>query len=415
VPAAAFVQSGRAQPVAATVRSGAAAAWFEYGAESYLWLGERPVNLYQFRAQTTGTWEFAGGLALKTDRTRWLLEGDGPHEVTFTVGGSRCTLPVWFGNPPARASADDPNQRRIYQDALLTRCRAVPAPRRPCADWSASLWATLLGVTAPGEGRALLDVVFGRSQADVLGLKPAERWALEDRYFELLRREEPAAARTWLERFLKEERDNQRRFGWQIAQVELLLYELDDVERARVLAGKLMPLAHAAGSNAVARLQVRQGDIERLAGQRDKARDIYATVQRAGRDWRAAAVRQASYFEDVKQALRHGALEPARDRLAAWEIELPLSKLDGDYILAEAQYWMAVRQEHRALRNLLAFRQQTDLSPFLPAAMKLERDCLVALNRREELAALAADLEKRFPTLPLTRETRRMVPSPPAR
>jgi hypothetical protein len=176
-----------------------------------------------------------------------------------------------------------------------------------------------------------------------------------------------------------------------------------------------MPLANAAGSNAVARLQVRQGDIERLAGQRDKAREIYATVQRAGRDWRAAAVRQASYFEDVKQALRHGALETARDRLAAWEIELPMSKLDGDYILAEAQYWMALRQQHRALRNLLAFRQQTDLSPFLPAAMKLERDCLVALNRHEELAALAADLEKRFPTLPLTRETRQMVPAPAAR
>lgn len=415
VPASAFVQSGRAHVQRADGRDGAPLAWFEFGAESYVWYGSRPLNLFSLRAAVTGQWDVAG-LRVTADRLRWLFEGEGPHEVTFQVGRSRCTLPVAFGNPPGRISFDNPNQRRIYTEALRLRCRAVSAPRRPCADWTDSFWETLLAVLAPGEGRELLDEVMGRSRPDVLALKTPDRWTLEDHYWRLLcaaaaggDRDAARAALEWVDRFLREERDNARRFHWQLARVEFTLFELDNVEQARQLIRDLRDLANAAGADARLTWQVRQGDIERLAGQLDRARQLYSAVQdeagRGRRDWRAAAVRQASYYEEVRSALRQGAWTEARERLGRWERELPMSKLEGDFTLAEARYWIAMELPHRALRQLLAFRQQTELSPFLAEAMELERDCLIALKRYEELGPLVADMQKRFPTLPLTRQT----------
>ncbi|MCS7048591.1 MAG: hypothetical protein NZ483_04775 [Verrucomicrobiae bacterium] len=416
VPASAFVQSGRAHVVRAEGRDGAPLAWFEFGAESYVWYGSRPLNLFSLRAAVTGQWELAG-LRVTADRLHWVFEGDGPHEVTFQVGRSRCTLPVGFGNPPARVSFDNSRQRRIYGEALRARCQAVSAPRRPRADWTDSFWESLLALVAPGEARGLFDEVMGRSRTEVLALKPSDRWTLEDHYWHLLCAAaaggDRAAARTaleWAERFLREERENPRRFHWQLARVEFTMYELDDVETARQMIRDLRDLANAAGAEARLTWQVRQGDIERLAGQLDRARQLYSAAQdeaaRGRRDWRAAAVRQASYHEEVRSALAQGAWSEARHRLAQWERELPMSKMEGDFILAEARYWMAMELPHRALRQLFAFRQQTELSPFLPAAMQLERDCLIALKRYEELGPLVTDMQKRFPTLPLTQQTK---------
>ena len=413
VPASAFIRSGSARVVDVVNRAGTPLAWFTFAAESYLWLGAQPVNLYRFRARQEGVWDFGGGQQVKGKEAVWLIEGNEPRDVAFRLASSSYSRPVYFDRPPQGASINNNGQRREYRSVLLGMCRAVVPPRRPCADWSTNLWATLLGVVEPHEGQDVLDEVFERSRQDVIALKKEDRRWLEDVYFDLLRESDVNRAFQWQERFLREETDNARRFDWQLARVDVLLYEVNDLAKARAAAAGLINVAPAAGPEAVARLLVRQGDIERLAGEKEAARKLYATAQeryqKSRPDWRAEAVRQASLYEMVRSLIEQYALPDARELMRKWELELPLSKLDGDYVLAEAAYWRAVGQCAKAVRSLRAYREQVDLTTFLPQAMEQEADCLVTLKKYDELAALVADMQKRFPTLDLTKKTAQLL------
>jgi TolA-binding protein len=428
VPASAFIQSGRTRIVSAQTRSGGPVAMIEIEPESYLWLGAQPVNLYRLRAaQTTshpaGTvyvWNFGDGRQLKGKEVLWLVGGDAPVPVQLTVsspkGTSKTTRPLYFDRPPGRAVVRRWKHRRVYRAALLQYCQAVPANRRPCQDWTADFWTTLLEVSEPYQSYELLNEIFRRSRADVLDRPPAERIQLEELFWSTLRGT-GAAARTdverWLDQFIREEPDRARQFEWRLRRVEWLLYDRQELDAARQAANDLKDLALAAGVEATVRWLVRGADIERLAGHYDAARRLYADAGdrfREGRaDWRAEAVRQGSFYETARNLIAQGAYFEAQDVLRQWEIEFPLSKLDGDYPLVEAEYWIAIDRCDQAVRGLRSYRGAVTLSGLLPDAMKLELDCLVKLKRPEDLKALSDDINKRFPTLDLARQAKELV------
>jgi hypothetical protein len=254
---------------------------------------------------------------------------------------------------------------------------------------------------------------------------------------------DPQAADGWLTRLEQEERDPERRMRWKFARVDYCLYDRDDAAAARRLVGQLR--SQAARPEDAIRATVREGDIERLAGRYDAARALYASAQErylettrdaqrraaqtnvlAGtrRDaagsapsgaaglpavaeaWKQEAVREASFYATVKNQLAQGFLGEAWTTLQQWELELPLSKLGGDYPLAEAEYFMAVGVYGRALRLLTVYRGGVDITSHLPRAMELELECLRSLNREAEARELARDIVRRFPSHPIAEKAK---------
>jgi TolA-binding protein len=118
-------------------------------------------------------------------------------------------------------------------------------------------------------------------------------------------------------------------------------------------------------------------------------------------DWRSEAVRVTTYHETVKNLVNQRYFYEARDVLARWELEFPLSKLTGDYPLAEGLFCAAVGDDERAVATLSAYRRGVDISNFLPDAMSIELDCMVRLEQYDAVKELAADIQKRFPTHPV--------------
>ena len=182
------------------------------------------------------------------------------------------------------------------------------------------------------------------------------------------------------------------------------------------------------------------GDVERMAGNLDAATKDYTAAQALNRqtlrgvqkmftgffnatptpaprdgivittatsqdaDWRRRAVLENTYYTELKNLLDQNDLSDASDKLDAWALEFPLAKLNGDYTLAEAEYAMKLNDFARAQRILKAYRIRTDLSAQLGEVMQLEWNCDMQLRQVAEIKALAADIKKRFPDLPLARE-----------
>ncbi len=485
IPASGFLHSGRAEIVALASRTGAPVAAMVARCSSYLWLGERALNLYRFElacgaSQPTNAacaWRMPEGITVRERAFDWVIEGSDRKTVSLAVsnrsGASSSTRGIELATTPKKASINSGYDRLQYRNALLTRCRAVPDGQRPCAGWSPDLWLLAMSVLEPYKGRALLEELFTRSREDVLARPPEERRQLENLFFEVSRYTDKDATAKWLDRLEQDEKSESGRFYWQLARIDFTLYDRSDSNTARRLILGLQ--ARMRDPEPMARLLIRLGDIERLSGNYAEATRLYSKAQdmpvaivpgasaaasgissvmvqrarfsdawlkgvkvgggsrssAARRDaerdakvpstaaparvdppsalWKVEAVRGSAYYETVHELIRDGFLFEARDAMASWELELPTAKLAGDFPIAESEYFIAIRDYRRALRVLQAYRRGVDMSPFLPAAMALEFDCLVNLSRVEELRELAKLIVKRMPGHPVAQKAQDLL------
>jgi TolA-binding protein len=113
--------------------------------------------------------------------------------------------------------------------------------------------------------------------------------------------------------------------------------------------------------------------------------------------WKTFAVHEASFLVTARDLIRDGYLFVARDVLNSWEIQFPLSKMNGDYSLAEAEFYVAAGIYPRAIRILKLARQGTDISSFLPATYALELECLRKMGNDKEAKELAKTVAREFP------------------
>ncbi|MFA5344074.1 MAG: hypothetical protein WC381_08930 [Kiritimatiellia bacterium] len=125
--------------------------------------------------------------------------------------------------------------------------------------------------------------------------------------------------------------------------------------------------------------------------------------------WKVAAVRESSFYATVRDLIGQADYGDARKTLDQWELELPLNKLAGDFPLAEAEYYMALKQFKRARKILMTYRQSVDLSNTLPQVMKMELYCLTQLDRDKEARELGALIVKRLPNHPLAEEVKGLL------
>ena len=454
-----FVQSGEARITKAQNADGQAPAVINWSCDSYLWLRNYPWNLYSLRALTSDsvppdtqfTWEPEPGMRVPGKSINWIFSSPNEHLVGLTVtqgkNSSHSSRIVYPGLTPSRATINSPNDRVEYRKALLARCQAVPPTQHPCAMWDEELWSILLNTVEPLAGLSLMQEVFERSWNDVLKRPVAERYRLEDIYFDLMRYSDKNAAESWLTKFEAADSTNrERRLQWQLTRVDYVLHNLNQPEAARKLALALK--ANAVGSNEIARVMIRQGDVERFIGEAEQAAKFYsgaqdilgkksATVTKApptatkptkstggkpvaeksgGKgerlfaiapsvdDWRKQAVREAAYYESLHNMLKERDIEEAKKTLETWEMEFPLSKLAGDYPIGEGEFYTTIGDFPRALRVLSAYRKNVEISNYLPQAMALECRCLIAMKRNDEFKTLALELIKRFPGHPSANE-----------
>lgn len=445
IEAARYTRTGRAECAGFEGKDGRPVAACQAVPLKYFWFGDRPLNVFKLSvwkarnapAGATASWALPNGGRLEGDEILWASEGEAPFEVqlTLTAGPLKSVTrsPVVLERAPGSAAVESAADRQLFRDTLLARCRSVTAPKRPAQDWSRDLWAVAANVFEPYEGLDLLKELFTRSRADMAALSPEDRVRFEDLFMLALRRAEPRAALEWAERFQKEDGGNARRFHWGLTRAELLLYELGQPAESRRVLATLQDAANAAGGEAPVRLLVRQGDIDRLEGQRDAARKWYLSaeerhqqvrrgqgpvaarergaVQPAGRaeDWRSDAVQAATYYKEVKDLVGKGYLFEARGVLDEWEVQFPLSKLSGEYAGADAEFSMHTGDFARAARVLRAYRNSVDITNFLPEAMAMELTCLQQLKRGDDARALAADMVKRFPTHPVAARARAVL------
>jgi tetratricopeptide (TPR) repeat protein len=469
IPASAYVQSGQARPTGVKARDGRPVAAFLTDCKTYFWFNEKPVNLFRIEplfasglpADTAFSWTIDGQGPVTNRDLFWLVEGSDPIAITLSLsskaGGSRATrmAMIWSTQPgagvkatPAGASVDNDVHRRIYRDALLAMCRTVPADRDPTANWSPDFWTTLMNVVEPYRGGALLIELFERSRKKIITLKPDDREYLEDLFFETIRYAKPADTVKWVDRLEQEAKERDRKFYWKLAKVDFYLNTATNVVEARREVNFLRASAVSAAENQL--VLIRQGDLERMAGNFPEAVNFYSMAQdryqamaKVGpgkpgvgeavkpvgmarnkadlvaqrrqlsspssgsssrsvapppsEKWKTFAVHEASFLVTSRDLIRDGFLFEARDVLNAWEVQFPLSKMKGDYSLAEAEFYVAAGIYPRALQILKLARQGTDISSFLPATYALELECLQKMGNDKEAKELAKKVARDFP------------------
>ncbi len=476
IPTEFFAHSGSASLESLAYRDGRRAAWVDghQQAASYLWLGEVPVNQYRLRAETGSdeaglacAWEFAGGQTLQGRTCTWLVAGEAPCPVTLVTsnraGLARLSFPLFSGSPPRPAAVGNTHVRLDYRQTFLGMVQAVPSGREPGADWAPELWTILAGVLEPYRGGPIVQPLFERGERVIRRLPAAERWVLEDRLIESLRaRSDVAPLQAWLRRLEEGERDRVRRFEWRAERVTAWLYDAGDVAAARREA--LLLREGLSDPDEIQIALIRLGDVERFSGNPDAAARQYGEAQERYRarnrpgahaptaalfessdvpaspagvppgtrttpprmpgraalprvrteDWKAYAVRDAAFLATVRSYLSQDAVADAFAEMRQWERQSPLAKLSGDYPLAEAQLYVRVGDDRRALRTLQAYRQGVDLTGALPDAMLLELQCLLRLQRREEARVLADEIIKRLPGHPAAVQARETLARLPA-
>ncbi len=456
IPESAFLHSGSCRLVRADFRDGRPAFVVDGNRtpSRYFWFGEKPVNLYHMRIDGLGadtndtayTWIFDADRRMTWPHTTWLFDGGGTNTVTVSAvnrkGTTRVTVPLLLTGQPQQGSVNNATDRAWFRGVMLDMCRATAPGKSPCARWSPDLWDTLAAIAVPFEGTDLLEAVFSGSRRETLALDRGRRWTLEDVFVGGLRKNAPDEALRWLDRFEKEEQDAARRFALKQDRFDVTLHELNDTVGARRIAADIKNVAQIPEQRL--RAMIRLGDVERAVSNLEAAVTLYGDAQdqyheqlRQGspgprpkpvvseaprrkprmmstrayarapdRDWKTLAVREASFYSTVSSLIEGNYLLEARDALRQWEIEVPLSKLGGDYPLAEAEYYLAAGNVRRALAGVELYRASMDISSSLPDVMDLQLRCLTQLGRRKEAEAVAADILKQFPNHPAAARAR---------
>ena len=93
-------------------------------------------------------------------------------------------------------------------------------------------------------------------------------------------------------------------------------------------------------------------------------------------DLKHGALQEVSLSENVRSLTGDNYLLEAEQALLVWEMEFPLSKITGDYLLRESALYMKMKDWKHARPMLEAYCRQIDASSFLPDAASMLITCV---------------------------------------
>jgi len=427
----------------------------------YLWTGEKPVVLFTLSHSeaapgegVTYTWEFDKNKRISEPIVEWLVTGDVNNTFAIPVtlvgsnaaGVARSSQRMLSQYTPDQCSLDKPADRQSFRKALYNMLRAVPQGMDPCADWIPDYWQLLADVIEPYRSGAMLGQIFSRAlNGSLQKIAPRQRWELEDRFIETVRlRRNDALLLEWIEKLEKAEKNNARKFRWRDERFCAYLLDIGNLDAAKRELAFMKESAGAQDQHQI--LSIRQGDLAFFTGNMEEATKFYKealdrypgrakvampggyipfldpskrkpptnTVATAAAPksslisrlasridaWKVLTAQDASMYATITTFLTQDATEEALQKLSDWEASSPLSKLSGEYNVAAARIYYYLEDYRRAISILKNYRTQTVMNAMLADAMKLEMDCLVKLDDKPRIKALAEDFVKRFPGHP---------------
>lgn len=423
-------------PVAAATAKPGLIYWFE---------NEEPLLIYELSAMTTGqpsgatyTWTLPEGATAEGAKIRWLVPGFRESKVKLTVksaqGVSVAVVP-FFGFGTQQTSLENPAHREAFRSVLAAMLKTFPRNPDPVASWSEAWWNNLLRTVEGGEGYPLLLQLFtDHLDATRKKLSPGQLFTLQDLFLDLTQRQNPREALQWLQKFMPDAASVPRQAELKLREGELQMYYLGDRRQAE----KIFTAVAAVPGEAAERARIRLGDLAFIEGDLNKATAAYADIQTRARtrrnaapadttvanqllrggpaqpaatDWRSAplalgnapktaagaemkrgALQEVSLSENVRTLTEGGFLLEARQTLLIWEIEFPLSKISGDYLLRESALYMKMEDWKRARPMLEAYCREIDASSFLPDAASMLIACVK--GAKEPPASIREIIEK---------------------
>lgn len=422
-------RSGSAELAAVQSRDGSPVAAGTGQPDLLFWLGdEPPVVVFMLSALTEGnppdteyTWTFPGNATAAGPQVPWIFPANEWASATLeakSAKGSSKSVATFFAQSSLPADLNIPTHNRVFREAVLQMLRSYPARSGEVGKWTDGHWNNLVRTLEFNKSRELLELLFEKHGPAFAGrLQPGQALALQNMLLAELENADPAAAAKWLGYFKGLSKDPAAAQGLALREAELAIYASGDFGKARAI---LAPLAEQNGA-AAARARIRLGDIEFLQGNLNNATAIYSRAQAAAKARRTAppppaaaaqgapglpkppptprpgfsekiqqqneareaarglakagAIRDVSFSENVGVLLDGNYMPEALQSLEAWELEFPLSKVSGDYILREAQWNAKAGNHRRAVAMLSAYCAQIDASSFVPKAVALLIEC----------------------------------------
>jgi len=462
-----IVRSGDVRIREVNLRDGTPAACFTFEPRDVFWFeGETPSVVYSFAALTAGlptnavySWNFGGKANPVGPKVHWFLEGLKEHSVTLTVSSgdrkSSCTLPV-FAYSTAKSSLDNASTRESFRMACLSMIRSYPEDADPTVDWTPSVWRTFFDVQELGKGYGLLHEVLVKRWKFFKAKIPQDKVAmLEDAYFHSACHRDPDKALDWLREAERGARDPARRNDLRIMQAEVLMYHKQKMDEAKKI---LVPLAAQGLGDASSWAMIRLGDIAFLQKDLNEANRCWGLVQQGVRidekviqgssvewqqdvpekgrgnpnapapqgkqdlkslrpktaprvdDWKKAAILDTGMATSISALVQQEFLLEAYRELRRWERNFPMSKISSDFIIQEAEFFMAIGNRQRAKVELQAYVDNVDASSWLFKAVELLLRCMVEdQDSDEKISEFCSKMKKRFQFHPLAGQLETML------
>jgi hypothetical protein len=418
------VEARDGSPVAAGIVKPGLTYWFE---------NEEPLLIYNLSAVSTGqpagttwTWTFPEGATLEGAKVQWLFPGFREGKVKLTVKAgqsvSTCVIP-FFGFGTQQTSLENAAHRKAFRDTLAGMLAAYPRNPDPITNWTDAWWNNLLRTVEGGEGATLLQRLFSdHFDAARKKLAPVQINALEDIFLDVTLRDNPGENFKWLQKFFAAASDPVRQNELRLREGELQMYYLGDRKQAEKIFTAISVVPGIFGERA----KIRLGDLAFIGGDLNKATGYYADVQNRARsarnaapagglvttqliesgtakpaapqktgaaaDQKGGALQEVSLSENVRTLTENNFLLEARQALLAWENEFPLSKISGDYILAESAIYIKMADWKRAQPMLEAYCREIDASSYLPEAASMLITCVT--GAKAPPASVADIIEK---------------------
>jgi hypothetical protein len=127
-------------------------------------------------------------------------------------------------------------------------------------------------------------------------------------------------------------------------------------------------------------------------------------------NWKQAAVVETTVATEVISLMQQGYWDEAYDGLHRWERGFPLSKISGDYLVREAEYYRKTGNIKRAKAIMEAFCDNIDASAFLAdAAEKLLAIMIDEKASDKEVREFCEKMKVRFELHPLAKRMEDMI------
>lgn len=288
-------------------------------------------------------------------------------------------------------SVNDDKVRRGYVQAI-NRCKHARSP----APLLIGLYNLLWHDERPQDAAALADEFvkrFGKRQ-------DAASWQIKYMLAGHIVREDPKRAARLFRELSRTTKDSWKAACAAAWHLDVLVFNLGKGAELSALATRL-----AAGKAPRERslLMARLGDVHRLAGDEQKAREAYQRAQRTTfleMGARKAAVLERAHREAALDYMHQKRYPAMRDALFQWEADFPTAKLGGDLPLLTGRYFQAMGDDRRAVIEFESLLKLNPLHPSRPEIAFRLGQSLQRLGKVDQADQWLHEVRTKYPNSP---------------